>query len=130
MSFLPSRFYLDNFLDDFVKEDKAFGTMKCDIYEKDGKYQVEMDIPGFEKEDITIDCEDGYLTVEASRSFEKEDKNKKYIRRERTYGKVRRQFYVGSVDDENIKAEFKDGVLKVSVPILEEKSNKKRIEIE
>lgn len=130
MGFLPSRFYFDNLLDDFIKDDKEFGTMKCDIYESDGKYHVEMDIPGFDKNDIAIDCEDGYLTIEATKSYEKEDKNKKYIRRERTYGKVKRQFYVGNADEENIKAEFKDGVLKVSVPILENKNTKKRIEIE
>ncbi len=130
MSFLPSRFYFDNLLDDFIKDDKEFGSMKCDIYESDGKYHVEMDIPGFDKNDITVDCEDGYLTIEASKNYEKEDKNKKYIRRERTYGKVKRQFYVGNVDEENIKAEFKDGVLKVTVPVLETKETKKRIEIE
>lgn len=130
MNFLPNKIYFDNFLDDFIKGDKEFGTMKCDIYEKDGKYHVEMDIPGFDKNEISIDCEDGYLTIEASKSQEKEEKDKKYIRRERTYGKIKRQFYVGNVDEDNIKAEFKDGVLKISVPIMKEIENKKRIEIE
>ena len=130
MNFLPNKIYFDNFLDDFIKIDKDFGIMKCDIYEKDGKYQIEMDIPGFEKNDISLDCENGYLTVEASKSQEKEEKDKKYIRRERTYGKIKRQFYVGNVDEDNVKAEFKDGVLKISVPIIDEKENKKRIEIE
>ncbi len=130
MSFLPSKFYFDDLLDDFMKEDKSFGTMKCDIYEKDGNYHVEMDIPGFDKKDIMIDCEDGYLTIEASKNYENEDKSKNYIRRERTYGKIKRQFYVGNVDKENIKASFNDGVLKVSLPVLDQKDHKKRIEIE
>ena len=130
MSLLPSRLYFDDFLDDFIKEDKNFGMMKCDIYEKDGKYHVEMDIPGFEKKDISIECEDGYLTIEAERDNSSEQKDKKYIRRERTYGKIKRQFYVGNADEENIKAEFNNGVLKVSVPILETKDLKRKIEIE
>lgn len=130
MSFLPSRFYFDDLLDDFVKDDKNFGTMKCDIYEDSGKYHVEMDVPGFDKKDITIECENGYLTIEAEKSNKSTEREKNYIRRERIYGKVKRQFYVGNVDENNIKAEFINGVLKVSVPILEPKDTKKRIEIE
>lgn len=130
MSLLPSRFYFDNFLDDFIKDDKYFGTMKCDIYEDNGKYHVEMDVPGFEKKDISIECEDGYLKVEAEKNIESEDKDKNYIRRERTYGKIKRQFYVGNVDEQNIKAEFNNGVLKIIVPVLEIKDTKKKIEIE
>lgn len=130
MSLLPNKFYLDNFFDDFIKDDKNLEMMKCDIYEDDGKYHVEMDVPGFDKNDISVECEDGYLTIEAEKKSESEEKNKKYIRKERTYGKVKRQFYVGNVDEENVKAEFKNGVLKISVPVLEEKSTKRKIEIE
>lgn len=129
MSFLPSNFYFDDLLDDFVKDDK-FSMMKSDIYEKDGKYYVEMDIPGFDKKDISINCENGYLTIEAEKNYENEDKSKKYIRRERTYGKVKRQFYVGDIETENIKAEFKNGVLKVIVPIQDKNETKRKIEIE
>ena len=129
MSLLPERFYLDNFFDDFLDERRSNAT-KCDIYEKDNKYHVEMDIPGFNKEDISIDINDGYLTVEATKGEDKEEKDKNYIRRERTYGEIKRQFYVGNVDTEKTKAEFKNGTLKIVIPKVEEKENKKLINID
>lgn len=129
MSLLPGRFYLDNFFDDFLDERRS-NAMKCDIYEKDNKYHVEMDIPGFNKEDISIDINDGYLTVEATKGEDKEEKDKNYIRRERTYGEIKRQFYVGNVDTEKTKAEFKNGTLKIVIPKVEKKENKKLINID
>ena len=129
MSLLPRRYYLDNFFDDFLDERRS-NAMKCDIYEKDNKYHVEMDIPGFNKEDISIDINDGYLTVEATKGEDKEEKDKNYIRRERTYGEIKRQFYVGNVDTEKTKAEFKNGTLKIVIPKDEEKENKKLINID
>jgi len=128
MSLLPGRFYLDNFFDDFLEEKTS--TMKCDIYEKDNLYHVIMDIPGFNKEDISIDLNDGYLTVEATKNIENEESDKNYIRRERNYGKVKRQFYVGNVDIDNTKAEFKDGTLKIVIPKLNEKTTKNIINID
>ena len=129
MSLLPGRFYLDNFFDDFLDERRS-NAMKCDIYEKDNKYHVEMDIPGFNKEDISIDINDGYLTVEATKGEDKEEKDKNYIRRERTYGQIKRQFYVGNVDTEKTKAEFNNGTLKIVIPKVEEKETKKLINID
>ena len=129
MSLLPRRYYLDNFFDDFLDE-RISNAMKCDIYEKDNKYHVEMDIPGFNKEDISIDINDGYLTVEATKGEDKEEKDKNYIRRERTYGEIKRQFYVGNVDTEKTKAEFKNGTLKIVIPKVEEEENKKLINID
>lgn len=128
MSLLPNRFYLDNFFDDFLEEKTT--AMKCDIYEKDNKYNIIMDIPGFNKDDINIDYNDGYLTVEATKEDDKEEKDKNYIRRERSFGKVKRQFYVGNVDIDSTKAEFKDGTLKVILPKVSEKETKKLINIE
>lgn len=130
MSLLPGRFYLDNFFDDFA-EDKKVMNMNCDIYEKGGKYNIVLDIPGFDKKDINIDIEDGYLTIEATRNVEnnEEDEEKHYIKRERFYGSFKRQFYIGDIDHESIEAEFKDGTLKVVVPKMEEKNTKKSIEI-
>lgn len=130
MSLLPGRFYLDNFFDDF-SEDKKLMNMNCDIYEKDGKYNIVIDIPGFDKKDINIDVEDGYLTINATRNAEnnEEDENKHYIKRERFYGSFKRQFYIGDVNEDSIDAEFKDGTLKVVVPKVEEKNTKKSIEI-
>ena len=129
MSLLPGRFYLDDFFDD-VETDNKLMNMYCDIYEKEGKYNVVIDVPGFNKEDIKIDVEDGYLTVEATRNKETEETDKRYIKRERVYGSFKRQFYIGDVNHEDIKAEFKNGILKISVPKTEEKESKKSIEIE
>ena len=131
MSLLPGKFYLDDFFDDFAPMGRVKGMdMKCDIYEKGGNVHIELEVPGFNKNDIKIDVEDGVLTVEANKKEEKEDKDKNYYRKERIYGSTSRQFYVGDVDEDSIKANFSDGVLKVIVPKQEEISSKKKIEIE
>lgn len=129
MSLLPGRFYLDDFFDDFNEGNKLM-NMNCDIYEKEGKYNVVLDVPGFSKEDIKINVEDGYLTVEAERNSESNEEGAKYIKKERTYGSVKRQFYIGDVNADEIKAEFKNGTLKITVPKNEEEKAKKQIEIE
>lgn len=130
---LPSRkYYLDSIFDNFMDEGTDnFDVMKCDVYEKDGSYHIEADIPGFKKDEISVDCEDGYVTISAEKNTENEEKdeNKKYIKRERFYGKTVRKFYVGDVDSEKIQAEFKDGMLELVVPKEEKLPNKKSIEI-
>jgi len=130
---LPMRkYYLDSIFDDFMDGKNNLDVMKCDIYEKDGAYHIEADIPGFKKEEISVDCEDGYVTLSAEKTTENEEKdeNRKYLKRERFYGKTSRKFYVGDVDSEKIKAEYKDGMLKVIVPKEEKLPSKKSIEIE
>ena len=129
MSLIPRKFYLDDIFDNFLSDPEE-SNMKCDIYEKDGDYHIEMDIPGFDKKDINIECDKGYLTVTAVKNEEDNDENKNYIRRERSYGKYQRSFYIGEVDSENVKAEFKHGMLKIVVPKQKEAETKKRIEIE
>lgn len=129
MSLLPGRFYLDNFFDDFETE-KKLPNMNCDIYEEGGKYNIVIDIPGFDKKDINIDVEDGYLTIEATRNIENDNSEKHYIKRERFYGSFKRQFYIGDVNHENIEAKFNHGTLKITVPKVEEKNTKKSIEIQ
>lgn len=130
---LPSRkYYLDSIFDNFMDEGTDnFDVMKCDVYEKDGAYHIEADIPGFKKDEISVDCEDGYVTISAEKNTENEEKdeNKKYIKRERFYGKTVRKFYVGDVDSEKIQAEFKDGMLELVVLKEEKLPNKKSIEI-
>ena len=131
---MPNRTYLDDVFDDFMFptiKDSNFGKMKCDIYEKDGVYYLEMDIPGFEKKDVNIEIdENDYLTITAEKSNEDEDKDKNYIRQERSYGKYQRSFYLGDVDKDNINASFENGILKVTMPKKEEvKSSKQTIEI-
>lgn len=123
---LPSRIFFDNFLDDF--EPKKFDkSMKCDIYEEDDNYVVVADVPGYQKKDINIEFEKGYLKIIAMHEEQEED-NKKYVRRERTaFSKCERSFYFGEIDEEEIKAEFKDGILKVSVPKNKREENTKKI---
>lgn len=125
MNLIPRRYFLDDFFDDM---DVKTTNMKCDIYENKGNYFIEMDIPGFNKEDISIDCDKGYLTISANHEEQTEDEEKNYIRRERTYGSFSRQFYIGNVQEEQIKAELNNGTLKIVVP-KEEIDTKKRIEI-
>ena len=130
---LPSRkYYFDSIFDNFMDEGSDnFDVMKCDVYEKDGAYHIEADIPGFKKDEISVDCEDGYVTITAEKNTENEEKdeNKRYIKRERFYGKTVRKFYVGDVDSEKINAEYKDGMLELVVPKEEKLPNKKSIEI-
>lgn len=128
---LPSRkYYLDSIFDNFMDERDSLDTMKCDIYEKDDAYHIEADIPGFKKDEISVECEDGYVTISAEKNTEdEENENKKYIKRERFYGKTVRKFYVGDVDSDKINAEFKDGILELVVPKEEKLPNKKSIEI-
>ena len=131
MSLLPGKFYLDDFFDDFtLPKMPKMELMKTDVYEKGGNIHIEMDVPGFNKEDIKIDVEDGILTIEAEKSESKEDKEgKNYYRRERTYGSFKRQFNVGSVKEHEINDKFHNGVLKISFPKEEKKETKKFIEI-
>ena len=90
-----------------------------------------MDIPGFKKDEISVETKDGYLTITAEKKDEvnEDDKEKNYIRRERTYGKYQRSFYLGDLDEENIDASFENGMLKIEVPKKEEVDSKKVIEI-
>lgn len=129
MSLFPRKYYLgDDFFDNFF-EPTVTNQMKCDVYEKDGKYNIEIDIPGFDKENIKVECENGYLTISAQKNEEENDEGKNYIRRERRSGSFSRSFYVGDIDSDKIDAEFKKGTLKVVVPKLKEETSKKQIEI-
>ena len=127
MNLIPRSFYLDDIFDDFVPS--VNNRMKCDIYEKGGDYHIEMDIPGFNRDDIKIESKDGYLTITAEKTMEDNDEDKNYIRRERTYGKYERSFYLGNFNDEDVNAEFKDGMLKITVPKKEQNNDKNYIEI-
>lgn len=125
---LPRKMFLDDMFDSFLESDNT--KMKCDIYEKDNSYNLEMDVPGFNKQDIKIEYNKGTLTISAEKNEEKDEKeDKKYIRRERFYGKLSRSFYLGDIDEEGIKAEFKDGTLKVIAPKKDENISKKYIDI-
>ena len=103
--------------------------MKCDIYEKGGKVHIEMDIPGFNKEDVKVDLDDGILTIAATKHEDKEEKEKNYYRKERTFGTFKRQFNVGNINEKAIDAKFYNGVLKINFPKEEQKQSKKFIDI-
>jgi HSP20 family protein len=98
--------------------------MKTDIKQTDAGYEMDIDLPGFKKEDVTAKLENGYLTISASKGVDKDEKNDEgvYIRRERYVGQCSRSFYVGEdVKQEEIKAKFEDGILKVFIPKTEPK---------
>ena len=134
---MPSIFGEDLF-DDFMKdfpfyndkdmkkmEKKLYGRrgrnlMKTDIREKDDSYELEMDLPGFTKDEVKASLENGYLTISAAKGLDKDEKEKetcKYIRRERYAGACQRTFYVGEdVTQADINGEFKHGILKLTIP--------------
>lgn len=124
----------DSFLDDFFgyperiyaapKQTQMNGFMQADVAESEDAYTVEMNLPGVKKENVKIELKDGYLIVNASTKSEttEEDKKTKYIRKERYSGSGSRTFYVGKdLTQEDIKAKFEDGVLKLTVPKIEKK---------
>ncbi len=97
----------------------ARNMMKTDVRELDGSYELDIDLPGFKKDEISVDLKNGYLTIGATKGVDKDekDKNGKYIRRERYAGVCSRSFYVGNVvRPEDISAKYEDGILKLSVP--------------
>ena len=97
----------------------ARNMMKTDVRELDNTYELDVDLPGFKKDEISVDLKNGYLTIGASKGLDRDqkDENGKYIRRERYAGVCSRSFYVGSsVRPEQIGAKYEDGILKLSVP--------------
>lgn len=150
---MPSIFgqsLFDDFMSDFPfdnrdmekMERKLYGhhaknVMKTDIKEVENGYEFEIDLPGFTKDEVTAELKDGYLTITASKSVDKDEQEKdtgKYIRKERYAGACERSFYVGEdVTEEDIKAQFQHGILKLFVPKKEAKpavEQKKYISIE
>ena len=151
---MPSIFgedLFDNFMKDFPffddntesnVEKKLYGRrgknlMKTDIKETEGGYELEMDLPGFTKDEIKVSLENGYMTISAAKGLDKDEQDKKsggYIRKERYAGSCERSFYVGEdITEEDIKGEFKHGILKLFVPKKEAKpavEQKKYVSIE
>ena len=109
--------------------------MKTDVKETDNSYELDIDLPGFKKDEVSASLENGYLTISAAKGLDKDQKDKegKYIRRERYAGSCSRSFYVGdAVTESDIHAKFEDGILKLSVakkdPQVEEKTGRIAIE--
>ena len=98
---------------------RAKNMMKTDIREHDDGYEIDIDLPGFKKDEINVELDDGYLTISAEKSLDKDEEKKhgRYIRRERYAGALQRSFYVGdALTQEDIKAKYEHGILKLSVP--------------
>lgn len=93
--------------------------MKTDVRETEGSYELDVDLPGFKKDEVNVELKNGYLTIQASKGLDKDesDKKGKYIRQERYAGACSRSFYVGKgVEPEEIGAKFENGILEISVP--------------
>ena len=96
----------------------AKNLMKTDVRETEDTYEMDIDLPGFKKDEISLDLTDGYLTIRAAKGLDKDEQDKKgkYIRQERYAGACSRSFYVGDVEPEDVSATYEDGILKVSMP--------------
>ena len=129
---LPSIFG-ENLFDDFFHDFDMFpawsgrnplygkharNMMKTDVRETENSYEVDVDLPGFQKDEIRLDLKDGYLTIQAAKGLDKDqqDKKGKYIRQERYAGAMSRSFYVGDVEPDQISAKYEHGVLQISLP--------------
>jgi HSP20 family molecular chaperone IbpA len=113
----------------------AAHEMKTDVHEQEDHFEVDIDLPGFKKEELTLQLENGYLTVGAAKGLEEEKTTKKgrVVRQERWAGSMQRSFYVGEeIKEEDIAAKFENGVLSLTIPKKEEKKlpEKKTIQIE
>ena len=116
----------------FPYEHKENNMMKTDVKENENDYELQVEVPGVNKENISIDYENGYVTIAAKTNKSKDEKDKEgnYIRRERYSGSYSRSYYVGKVDRESIKAKLDNGVLSIIVPKAKAEEQKKAIAIE
>ena len=135
---LPSIFG-ENLFDEFFNDDfmnfpvwggrsplygkHAKNLMKTDVRETDGSYELDVDLPGFKKDELSVDLKDGYLTIAAAKGLDRDEQDKKgkYIRQERYAGAMSRSFYVGDVEPDQVSAKYEDGILKISLPKQEKK---------
>lgn len=117
--------FFGNAFDDYMKDTQralygkhSKNLMKTDVKETDESYEVDIDLPGFQKDEVSLDLKNGYLTVSAAKGLDKDEEDKKgrYIRQERYAGSCSRSFYVGDIRPEDIKAKYEAGVLRLSVP--------------
>ena len=129
------RMFGENLFDDFFDSDlmpvpvwngrsplfgkHAKNLMKTDVRETADSYEIDVDLPGFRKDELDVDLKDGYLTISASKGLDKDEKDKKgrYIRQERYAGSLSRSFYVGDqVEAKDVSAKFEDGILRITLP--------------
>ncbi len=119
----------EDFFEPFIPTFRRYDMMKTDIKEKDNGYELAVDMPGYEKGDINVSLENGYLTVSAKRE-EKEEGNKNFLRKERSFS-CSRSYYIGDVNESDIKARYNNGTLILDFPKDDKKEiSSKNIEIE
>ena len=120
--FFDFPFYDDKEMDKLEKKlygHRSKNLMKTDVQETENGYVLEMDLPGFSKDEVKASLKDGYLTIKAEKGLDKDEKDEKtakYIRRERYAGSCERSFYVGDINEADINGEFKHGILKLTIP--------------
>ncbi len=123
---------LYNMLDDFFADadlpvrDLAKSTFKMDISEKDKEYQIEAELPGFAKDEVSIELDEGRLIITAKKESTKEEEQKNYIHKERTYTSMCRSIYLGDASEKGIQAKLSGGILTVNVPKKEPATGKKQ----
>ncbi|MDK2917511.1 MAG: hypothetical protein PWQ37_244 [Candidatus Petromonas sp.] len=129
--------FMRNFFDedfdfmDLLPSSVNSGLMRTDIKETDKEYIIESEMPGFTKDQIDISINDGYITIKAKREDQLNEEREGYIRKERSYGEVKRSFKLQNVKEDEIKAQYKNGLLKVTLPKIKEgKNSSKKIDIE
>ena len=142
---LPSIFG-ENLFDDFFSDpfgmmvpqsrDPLYGKhgknlMKTDVRETESSYELDIDLPGFKKDEVNVELKNGYLTIQAAKGLDKEEQDKKgsYVRCERSYGSYERAFDVSGIDTDKIGAQYADGVLKLTMPKKSATVSAKQIEI-
>ena len=125
MKYMPKQYDLFNdMFDGFFKPVNMSNAMRTDVFEKDGYYHFDIELPGYAKEDVKMELVDGYLNIKASHTNSDEEKNAKgnLIRSERYFGSVSRSFYVGdNIKAEDVKAKYENGILQITVPSAETK---------
>ena len=127
---LTDSFFNDDFFKNFFAHSTGISRMSVDVKDEKDKYVIEAELPGLKKEDIKIDIDDGVLTLSAEIGSEKNEEKDNYVYRERRYGSVCRSFSLEGIDDEKIKAEYKDGILAIDLPKKEpEKKLTKSVDI-
>jgi len=123
--------YLDNFEKSwFGNSVKTVSSFKTDVVDKGDKYLLQAELPGFKKEDIYIDLDGNYLTIQASHATQNESTGDKVVRKERQFSSFSRSFNVSGIKTDSIKAEYTNGILELELPKIEEaKPTVKKIEI-
>ncbi len=125
--------YLDKMEKEFFGDfDRGFSQFRTDILDRGDHYELQAELPGFDKDDINISVSDNYLTITAQHKQEQEEKKNSFVRKERRYGSYSRSFDISGIKAQNISASYKDGVLSLKLPKEEQKKldNGHRIEIE